>query len=176
MIFLLLGLLFLKFSVLLILIVFLFTSTSTLNERIVELEQNVQRLNERRITCPSCESGWLEFQDHCYFFSNFTLNWTQAEEMCREKGSHLVVITSQAEQDFILSHYNNNEYWIGLTDLEKEGTFKWVDGTPLSYTFWKAGEPNNLITEDCAHVSTNGKWNDNFCHWKLHALCEKRMI
>ena len=35
---------------------------------------------------------------------------------------------------------DNQFYWIGLSDLEREGTFRWVDGSPLNYTSWAPGE------------------------------------
>ncbi|XP_040202231.1 CD209 antigen-like protein D isoform X4 [Rana temporaria] len=83
-------------------------------------------------TKPSCESGWLEFDGHCYFFSHFQLSWTSAQMMCLNRGSYLVIITSQEEQEFLNQHINKKTYWIGLTDEKTEGTFQWVDGTLLN--------------------------------------------
>ncbi|XP_018429119.1 PREDICTED: hepatic lectin-like [Nanorana parkeri] len=128
-------------------------------------------------TCRSCENGWVEFEGHCYFFSGFELNWAQAEMICLNRGSHLVIINSQAEQNFLQSKTNRRYYWIGLTDLETEGTFKWIDGTGLSYTSWRNGEPNDgLGKEDCAHLFSEGKWNDYPCNSNSSAICEKNLI
>ncbi|EOD39078.1 hypothetical protein EMIHUDRAFT_223963 [Emiliania huxleyi CCMP1516] len=64
--------------------------------------------------------------------------------------------------------------WAGCSDFmrdsdrEEEGTFAWVDGSPVDYTNWGSGEPNSYgsTNEDCAgfHVYyTDGKWNDFTC-------------
>lgn len=132
-------------------------------------------------TKPSCESGWLEFDGHCYFFSNFQLNWMSAQMMCLNRGSHLVIITSKEEQEFLNQHINMEIYWIGMTDEKTEGTFQWVEGTllnsPPSYQFWNNNEPNNYENkEDCAEMSIDHKWNDSPCDKTHYAICEKRLI
>ena len=48
--------------------------------------------------------------------------------------------------------------FIGATDRAVEGTFVWDDGTPLSFTNWRAGEPNNggsgaTYQEDCVIIA-----------------------
>jgi len=65
------------------------------------------------------------------------------------------------------------DWWIGLNDLETEGTFKWVSGEPITYTRWATGEPNNLNNEDCAQLYPDGTWNDKACSspWYRY-LCE----
>ena len=44
--------------------------------------------------------------------------------------------------------------------------------TPLSYTNWNAGEPNNWSNEDCVMVYWNGKWNDEACTTKNRYVCQ----
>ena len=47
-----------------------------------------------------------------------------------------------------------NGYWIGLNDLVTQMTFKWTDGSPVSYTHWHVNEPNNYQNrhEDCVMI------------------------
>ncbi|XP_006116722.1 C-type lectin domain family 4 member D-like [Pelodiscus sinensis] len=138
-------------------------------------------------TC--CPSGWETFQASCYYFSNDTMTWDDSERNCTGMGSHLVVITTGAEQDFILTQINGTvtdlkgrNYCIGLIDRNKKGQWSWVDQTPYNDTavFWRPGEPSKHDNENCAvmHVSgeqnTNGNrnWNNVPCFNTFHRICE----
>ena len=52
--------------------------------------------------------------------------------------------------------------------------FEWTDGSPVEYTNWHAGEPNDYdAAEDCANIFFNGHgWNDINCGWyQRRAIC-----
>ena len=68
---------------------------------------------------------------------------------------------------------NASEWWIGLDDLDQEGAFTWSDGTPLDFTAWNDGEPNNAGEEDCANLPAwnGGLWNDLPCDHVLPYIC-----
>ena len=77
---------------------------------------------------------------------------------------HMVTITSQSEQEFINNIIpDNSRPWIGLTDIDSEGTFKWITGERLDYTYWNTNQPDNYNNnEDYVHlVGNESKWNDN---------------
>ncbi|XP_025759521.1 CD209 antigen-like protein A [Oreochromis niloticus] len=57
--------------------------------------------------------------------------FNQNRKHCTDQGADLVVIDSPKEQSFIAS-FTKKRTWIGLNDIEQEGTWKWVDGTPLT--------------------------------------------
>ncbi|XP_058148540.1 C-type lectin domain family 4 member G-like [Dasypus novemcinctus] len=69
-------------------------------------------------SCQPCAPAWKAFQGSCYFFSTDNLTWTQANESCAQKQAHLVIINSQAEQDF-LTPTEQVTHWIGL--FRKDG-------------------------------------------------------
>nr|AAP03438.1 dendritic cell-specific ICAM-3 grabbing non-integrin 2 [Chlorocebus aethiops] len=91
--------------------------------------------------------------------------------------TQLVVIKSAEEQNFLQlqSSRSNRFTWMGLSDLNHEGTWQWVDGSPLLPSFkqyWNKGEPNNIGEEDCAEFSGNG-WNDDKCNLAKFWICKK---
>lgn len=77
------------------------------------------------------------YQDHCYEFNLHHLtDWPHAANDCKSRGGTLVVVNDLAEQDFIISAlklfpFHGRGIWIGYTDAEKEGTWKWVTGNLL---------------------------------------------
>uniref|UniRef100_A0A8C5WRV9 C-type lectin domain-containing protein n=1 Tax=Laticauda laticaudata TaxID=8630 RepID=A0A8C5WRV9_LATLA len=79
-------------------------------------------------------------------------------------------------QNFLQTRARNARHWLGLTDIDIEGEWKWVDGSSYrnGFRYWKRGEPNNdLSNEDCAHLWGNGEWNDVFCTYSCYYICEK---
>ena len=75
---------------------------------------------------------------------------------------------------------NGQNAWIGLNDIETEGTFLYVDGVRATQqnAGWEKGQPDNSEgNEDCAHVNRAGvpdnTANDAPCTYRAYALCEK---
>ncbi|XP_042281470.1 hepatic lectin-like isoform X1 [Thunnus maccoyii] len=161
-----------------------------LNASIIEITKErdllnasiIEKTKERNRLKKICPAGWRMFRCSCYFLSSESGSWSRGRQDCREKGADLVVIDSTEEQTF-LSTFTEVETWIGLTDRDEEGTWKWIDGIPLTLSYWETNEPNNgngdpqLGEEDCAHIisgkSTEDNWNDRSCDASLQWICEK---
>ncbi|XP_033126040.1 hyalin-like [Anneissia japonica] len=123
-----------------------------------------------------CEEGWTLFQGSCYKqYSTRKLTWQSARSSCQSNQADLVVVKNDAENNFLFTTFKTR-VWIGLTDLELEGTFKWITtGTEPSYTNFITGEPNNQGNEDCVEINSvhKGEWNDLPCSRYLNYVCEK---
>uniref|UniRef100_A0A3P8RPM9 C-type lectin domain-containing protein n=1 Tax=Amphiprion percula TaxID=161767 RepID=A0A3P8RPM9_AMPPE len=147
-------------------------------------------------TCGRCLSGWILLNSSCYFFSytessTVKMNWPDSRADCISRGSDLIVIDDQEEQKFVSSSITNmrsannvweNGFWIGLTDIDVEGKWVWINNvTEVEQRYWMPGEPNNQHQgEDCAIAvySSSNPWEtryDGRCSVKkLHWICETR--
>nr|XP_055064539.1 CD209 antigen-like protein C isoform X1 [Misgurnus anguillicaudatus] len=116
--------------------------------------------------------GWKEYQSSLYFISSEKKSWSDSRRYCRRRGADLISINNHEERDFIEKISVENKHWIGLSDIDVEGRWKWVDGSTPSYGFWHAGEPNSGRTENCAlkHWSL---WADYPCNEAYNYFCEK---
>ncbi|RYY39493.1 MAG: HYR domain-containing protein [Chitinophagaceae bacterium] len=102
------------------------------------------------------------FNGHTYFLSNDATSPEDAHARAIALGGHLVTISNASENAFV-SAMSPSFIWIGHTDRENEGEFRWVTSEPVSYTNWNGGEPNNWGgNEDWAVINwgPNGTWND----------------
>lgn len=98
------------------------------------------------------------YNGHSYYRSTGSMTWTDARQACINMGGHLVTSTSLAENNFLFNLWPNG--WIGLTDEQTEGVWKWVTGEPYSWSYWNSGEPNNAGNEDYIQFVGGGRWND----------------
>ncbi len=124
-------------------------------------EQGQSHADSQRIQNP--ENG------HWYQRFDNTMSWHAAKAFCEDIGGYLATITSQGENDFVynnLASHSPQWCWLGATDEEQEGVWKWVTGEPRGYTNWAGNEPNNCSgIEDYLMIfappdSRRGLWND----------------
>lgn len=90
------------------------------------------------------------FDDHNYFVSSpgNALGWEEANAAAAAIGGHLVVITSDAEQQFLIDNLDLGIYRIGLRYSPTLGAFKWVNGEPFIYEAWGPGQPGGILEGD----------------------------
>ncbi len=87
-----------------------------------------------------------------------------AQAQAAVEEAHLVTITSEAEQIWLEAVFGYGPYWIGLTDVEKEGEWQWETGEPVIYTNWKEpDEDHQFLREPPAFLKFLGvKGEDQF--------------
>jgi gliding motility-associated-like protein len=134
------------------------------------------------------DANYLPLTDHFYeFISNESITWTDAKiaaenRMYFGRNGYLATLTSQEEADFA-GKQASGPGWIGGSDEETEGVWKWVtgpeaatsmanfwngdvNGSTPNYANWNNNEPNNAGgNEDYAHITDpsigkRGAWND----------------
>ncbi|KAG7999447.1 hypothetical protein GBF38_000097 [Nibea albiflora] len=176
------------------------TSYNNLNKERDQLQKRFDDMTkERKDVQRKLQEGWVYFSGSLYYNSSVEKSWNQSRDDCQQRGADLVIINSKEEQkwrtacnclyctygddcfsvnkDFIRSF--QKQMWIGLSDNETEGTWKWVDGTLLTTSYWKSGEPNHAVPEeDCAVIrksDSEKNWYDDTCYRKNYWMCEKRL-
>ena len=112
---------------------------------------------------PSLPADSQAFGGHYYKFIWDHVGWVDAKKYCADLGGHLVIINNDREQDFVSNLVRNAGgcVFIGLSDEQNLGDWRWVDGSKLSFDKWADGEPNDLGGEEhwaCINPSNNGRW------------------
>lgn len=127
---------------------------------------------------PKLVVTWVECEDwifnpstsHWYRLTNITGTWEEAEAEALTAGGHLASIQDLAENQWLLSTFGDDNRWIGLYQPpgspEPGGGWTWSDGSPVTYTNWCSGEPNDDHEgEHWAELKPTfsfcaGRWND----------------
>ncbi|XP_060578966.1 perlucin-like [Ruditapes philippinarum] len=154
--------------------------------KVVRLEHRMELLEERlsekgEKECTTCPDGWIYYKGSCYVIVDLNLSFDKARANCQKLHADLVHIENADENTFLRNHLKTmkgTSFWIGLTDTDTEGVFKWVDdNSRASFTDWQSSQPDNGSgTEDCAHfyANFNYKWNDDQCYNSAKSICEKK--
>ncbi|XP_069651825.1 C-type lectin domain family 17, member A-like [Haliaeetus albicilla] len=116
--------------------------TRSLDQALTEVRLQQQQLQQDLATlrqllgglCQRCPWGWAPFGGNCYLFVGGSRRWREAEGSCAAQGGHLLILNTPEEQDFVLrSAPQPRGYWLGLSDREQEGEWRWLDGTPPAF-------------------------------------------
>ncbi|KAK7925832.1 hypothetical protein WMY93_008142 [Mugilogobius chulae] len=98
-------------------------SFAVLETRARETTQERDRLRLKLIERHTSEV-WVYFQGSLYLGSSTEQSWNESRQYCQQRGADLSIITSVQEQNFARATFNDSR-WIGLSDLEQEGVWKW---------------------------------------------------
>ncbi len=142
------------------------TNLIQLNEQLEELKNELWNFTQ---------NGWIYYKFSFYYVSTEMKNWTESRINCTERGADLLMINSTEEQEFVRKIACSTIVWIGLTDADEEGIWKWGDGSTLTSGFWSVGQPNGRRTQNCA-TSYSTYWGDAQCNLSYKWICEKSIL
>ena len=132
-------------------------------------------------TCSACDynnqiDGFIymgTLKGHKYYCSSFASTWDYANSYCISYGGHLASINSAEENTMLANFLTTQSAYIGFSDSDNEGQFKWSNGDPVTYTNWYPGQPNNYLAgQDHVELLNNGQWNDQYPYKKLEFIME----
>ncbi|XP_058626519.1 C-type lectin domain family 4 member E-like isoform X2 [Onychostoma macrolepis] len=146
-------------------------------EMIVDIYESVDHVRDHdfrtKIHQPLQRTDGQIYQSSFYFVSSESKSWTESRRFCTERGADLTIINNREEQEFIKKISGGAGVWIGVTDSDVEGRWKWVDDTLTSgFSFWGIGEPNGGRRENCVASYPTG-WYDYPCSDAFKWICEK---
>uniref|UniRef100_A0A4W6DW10 C-type lectin domain-containing protein n=1 Tax=Lates calcarifer TaxID=8187 RepID=A0A4W6DW10_LATCA len=111
-----------------------------------------------------------------YYYIHTKMNWTNAQQYCREKHTDLATFKSMGDIEMLKPDFNYIWAWIGLTDNPKSwkeamgndiNSWKWSatgETSKTGYQNWDVNEPNYAFgIETCVVMAPNGKWFDLSC-------------
>lgn len=130
------------------------------------------------------QANYLPSNGHYYqYVPNIGISWSNAKTAAEASvyyglQGYLATITS-ADEAQLSGEQAAGAGWIGGSDQQVEGVWRWmtgpeagtifwnggVNGSTPNFAFWNNGEPNNLGEEDYAHITAPGvgipgSWND----------------
>ncbi|XP_058626515.1 CD209 antigen-like protein C [Onychostoma macrolepis] len=179
----------------------LLTNITNLTEERDNLRTNITNLTEERdkhanllnkrdqlinqLPILGKDDEWIYYQFSFYYMSNETKSWNDSRRYCTERRADLIIINNREEQDFVMKITDKREFWIGVTDVDEEGRWRWVDGSTMTSGFWASigeiKEPKGGRLENCA-VTYLKKipgvlgWHDVKCNDAYQWICEKSIL
>ncbi|XP_065335607.1 macrophage mannose receptor 1-like isoform X1 [Cloeon dipterum] len=111
-----------------------------------------------------------------YTISTDTQTWGAARAACKLKSADLATVKTDKDHACIkdkiaMAGKSASIVFIGLNKIGQSNYLQWFDGTSISFTAWKAGEPAQLKTENCA-AYLNDEWIDTPCMGSNIYVCE----
>ncbi|XP_073672072.1 sperm receptor for egg jelly-like [Paramisgurnus dabryanus] len=112
-----------------------YTNITKQRDQLLTKYTNITKERDQLLTNNTILTGWSYNQISLYFISSENKTWTESRRYCRERGADLIIINNREEQDFVqimLRKAGTNVVWIGLSDSDEEGRWKWVNGSTLT--------------------------------------------
>ncbi|WAR16594.1 PGCB-like protein [Mya arenaria] len=125
-----------------------------------------------------------QFGSSMYLSFSAERSWQDAQNTCELMGGHLVTITTQEENNFVLGLRVDplSDTWVGANDLSVEGNFTWITGEEWTYSkFTNADGWNGSHDDtDCMLIKRDqfesplfsNKFDDAYCSRLVKFVCE----
>ncbi|XP_016520470.1 type-2 ice-structuring protein-like isoform X2 [Poecilia formosa] len=138
-------------------------------------------LFRRSVECPT---DWTAINDRCFRYVADIKTWAAAEKHCLTLEANLASVHSQEDNDqlqtlIFTATRKSKEAWIGGSDGQETNIWLWSDGSPMTYTNWCPGQPNNALTlQHCIQMNYSKKkcWDDVKCSALLPSICVRKNL
>uniref|UniRef100_A0A3Q3KWV0 Mannose receptor, C type 1b n=1 Tax=Mastacembelus armatus TaxID=205130 RepID=A0A3Q3KWV0_9TELE len=120
--------------------------------------------------------GWLEWRGNQYFINRLSMAMEEARQFCQKRHGDLVSISSKDENIFLWKQVSRTygSFYLGLS-VDLDGSFWWMDGTPLSLQRWDENQPNSNVFDESCVVMTYymGFWQTCNCGKEQQFICKR---
>ena len=110
---------------------------------------------------PGIPGGAKHFSGKWYRLYFESCGWKRAVERCRALKGQLAIVPDEATQAFLKQLAGGRSMWLGATN-EREGIWRWVDNSPVTFAAWDAGQPDGAAGENYLSLWHSGRWHDAF--------------
>ncbi|XP_022084628.1 macrophage mannose receptor 1-like isoform X2 [Acanthaster planci] len=148
-------------------------------------------------TTGDCPDNYFKLGNMCYSVKGTTASerkgWIAARDDCRSgkaaRGWTLATVSHPGQQALmtaIIKAFEGVDMWIGLNGIGIHNQYHWSDESPLEYTAWMEGQPDNVLpitdpnSQSCVVMMNNpydpGRWNDVTCSVPRAYLCQSPLV
>uniref|UniRef100_A0A8J8YB25 C-type lectin domain family 2 member D2 like 1 n=1 Tax=Rattus norvegicus TaxID=10116 RepID=A0A8J8YB25_RAT len=106
-------------------------------------------------TSAACPSNWTEYGNKCFYFSEYTSNWTFSKDFCAAQGAELARFDTEEELNFLKRYKGSSGYWIGLHRESSEHPWKWTDNTQYNNLVPIRGDGQCGFLSDQLNISSS---------------------
>ncbi|XP_075411789.1 collectin-11 [Tenrec ecaudatus] len=150
---------------------------SQLRKAIGEMDNQVTQLTTELQFIKNAVAGVRETDNKIYLLVKEEKRYVDAQLSCQGRGGTLSMPKDETSNGLLATYITQAglaRVFVGINDLEKEGTFVYSDRSPMqTFSKWRNGEPNNAYDEeDCVEMVASGGWNDVACHITMYFICE----
>ncbi|XP_022236088.1 macrophage mannose receptor 1-like [Limulus polyphemus] len=130
--------------------------------------------------CPNNLTDWLDVEGHyCYYIDNKSVKqWGEASRKCLIQNATLASFHSEHELKIMQPYLSlaKTDLWIGLVQ-KADGGFRWMDYSPVDYTNWGEGEPNDVSVDHCVLLRTQDTtWKTMKCNVNVGHICMVKKV
>ncbi|KAG0722985.1 Lithostathine-1-beta [Chionoecetes opilio] len=132
-----------------------------------------------------CPHNSIQVGSYCYWFSDTTKTWFEAEDFCRNnfnKNAGELFSPSTCDEFTQMAHHlevaeRDKDHWVGASDVSGYQEWFWVSGYPVpeGTPFWATSEPDDHFSSNyCGLMSQEKRFymEDESCSRHHYYICK----
>jgi hypothetical protein len=115
----------------------------------------------------------VKFKGHSYLAILRPITWYDADKLCKSLGGHLAYVASKEDMEFLQKLTRVGGVWVGASDENKEGDWRWTNGMTVMGSLWAHDRPYKAHGLNCAALQQDGLADLN-CKdlWPVGFICQ----